>query len=99
MPGYCNDINLNYEYYYLAVAAVRFENEEKEVEAFVSFLKDHYPEEYKTWNPDEYKMGTVTEILNKIKNAIIIRSDAEIADAVLSMCRCSCDGVQVSLDK
>ena len=59
---------------------VRFENEEKELNRFVEFLKDKYPEEFATWND----ASSVNDVVDKIKDSLVLRAAKD------PTCPCHC---------
>ena len=59
---------------------VRFENEEKELNRFVEFLKDKYPEEFATWND----ASSVNDVVDKIKDSLVLRAAKD------ATCLCHC---------
>ena len=63
---------------------VRFENEEKELNRFVEFLKDKYPQEFATWDD----ASSVNDVVSKIKDSLVVRAAKDATTAVSCPCHC-----------
>ncbi|XP_076471209.1 uncharacterized protein LOC143301087 [Babylonia areolata] len=64
----------------------RFENEEKEVNRFVAFLKANYPDQVASWG----EASSVEDLIQRIKDSLVVRSRQDLAEASVRGVCCPC---------